>query len=568
MSKKGSLQLPVHRPAGGWKVVWGVLLSAAVLWSCAPERPPQIETVRFGRQVLEVVLNGKGHVAAVSVYDGTTLAGQAGAGTAPGRTVVETAWQPGHTYRIQAALKELSTPLEISVTAPAAPEPMVTGSLALEEKVNPWQLTESRYLGGRTAISADGRFGAVGTEDSRLLLLKMDAFEPLWTKRLGEGRLLFLTFTPAGDGLLVGEQSRDGFLYCFETTSGRLRWRFRAADVVGESESGSGRHPVFDYIALGRSDPLRCYAAAKRQYWKDGDYFYHTRMLCLDIATGREVWRYPQTVNMDAGPSKTTVDAAQRFVVFNNFKRMPVCDQAVYCLDAASGRLLWQWVYDPPYAGHKQLTWRGLDISADGTRVALFAQDGRAFLLENPAALNPPADRPRVIWEKSVTRLIRVGDMDLYGYGALARFSGPQLFLVSGNTHALMHEKAGASIDHPQSNTLFAYNLAGDLLWMHKLGGIAYNVELSADRRYLLMPVRNSRSQADTLHQGIYLFDLQRPGGGRDKLLWHFQTAGICLDGSLSGDGRRILALEYPLDMDPREEFVDVRGAHRVFGLR
>jgi outer membrane protein assembly factor BamB len=568
MIPAGILQSPANLQARGWKTVWAILLSAALLWSCTPKHPPQIEAVHFGRQALEVVLTGKGPVAAVSVFDGTKLAGRAGPGAAPGRIIVAAAWLPGRIYRIQAALEDKSTPLEISVTAPDAPEPILSGSLTLEEKVDPWQLTESRYLGGRTALSADGRFGAAGTEDSRLLLLDMDSFQPLWTKRLGEGRLLFLTFTPAGDGLLVGEQSRDGFLYCFETASGRLRWKFRAADVVGESESGSGRHPVFDYIALGRSDPLRCYAAAKRQYWKDGDYFYHTRMLCLDVATGREVWRYPRTANMDAGPSKVAVDAAQRFVVFNNFKRMTVCDQAVYCLDAASGELLWQWVYDPPYEGHKQLTWRGMDISADGSRVALFAQDGRAFLLENPAALHPPAAHPRVIWQKAVTRLIRVGDMDLYGYGALARFSGSQLFLVSGNTHALMHDKAGAAIDHPQSNTLFAYSLQGELLWMYKLGGIAYNVDLSADRRYLLMPVRSSRSQVDTRHQGIYLFDLQRPGGGSEKLLWHFRTPGICLDGSLSGNGGRIVALEYPLDMDPREQFVDVRGAHRVFELR
>lgn len=551
-----------------WVAVWLCGVSLLCVVACGQKTPPEIETVRFGRHALEVALNCEAQVVAAYVFEGQKKAGEAGVNARTDRIIVDVAWHPGRTYRIHVMLKEKATPLEVLKTAPAGPEPLVTGRMELKEEVVPWQLHESRYLGGRTAASSCGRYGAVGTEKSHLYLLDMSTATPLWQKQLGEGRLLFLTFTPSGKYLLVGEQSRDGYLYCFESATGRTLWKFRAVDEVGASEPGSDRHPVIDYIALGQSGPLRCYVAAKRQYWQAGDFFYHSRICCLDIETGRVIWRYPQHGTMDAGPSKVAVDAAQRFVVFNNFKRMPVCDQAVYCLDAASGQLRWNWVYDPMYEGHKQLTWRGMDISEDGCHVALFSQDGRAFFLENPGLAEPLDDRPKLLWQKAVTKLIRVGEMDLYGYGAVARFKGPYLFLASGTTHALVSKKAAVSIQHPLANTLFAFDRRGKLLWMHKLGGLAYNVEISDDLRYLLMPVRCRRSQNETTHQGVYLFDLNVPGGGAAKLLWHYNMPGICLAGSLSGDGRRLLALEYPLDMDLREEFVDVRGAHRVYCLR
>jgi len=474
--------------------VWLCCFCFLCLISCGPQKPLEIEKVRFGRQSLEVLLSDKSPVAAVSVFEGTEKIA-ASDSSSPQASIVDLAWQPGRTYRILVTPKGQDRPMEVSRTAPAAPEPLLTGSMELVEEIVPWQLLESRYLGGRTAISADGRIGAVGTENSWLYVFDAASAATRWKKKLGEGRLLFISFTPSGEYLLVGEQSRDSFLYCFEVATGRLLWRFRGADVVGESESGSSRHPVIADVALAKNGPLRCYVTTKRQYWKDGDYFYIGRVACLDLSTGRTIWQYPKEENMDAGPSRMVVDADQRFVVFSNYKRAPVHDQAIYCLDAATGELLWDWGFEPGFPGDKQLIWRGMDISADGRLVGVFAQNGRGFLLENRAALSPPEKQPRLIWQKSITRPVRVDNLDLYGYGAVARFQGHTLLLASGSTHAVMNKQAATTIEHPQSNTLFAYSEQGGLLWLHKIGGMVYNIELSADQRYLLMPVLSSRGQ-------------------------------------------------------------------------
>ncbi len=538
-----------------------------ILISCSSQKTPEIDKVIFGRQALAVSLNNKTPVETVRVFEGEKEIGSSVAAPSLG-SIVDFPWQPGNSYRLLITPQGRTSPLETLRTAPASPEPLRTGSMELVEEIVPWQLSDSRYLGGRTAISADGRIGAVGTENSWLYVFDAATAATLWKKKLGEGRLLCISFTPSGEYLLVGEQSRDSFLYCFEAATGRLVWRFRGADVVGESESGSGRHPVIADVVFAKNDPSRCYLTTKRQYWKGGDYFYIGRVVCLDLSTGRTIWQYPKDENMDAGPSRMAIDADQRFVVFSNYKRAPVHDRAIYCLDAVTGELLWDWGFEPGFPGDKQLIWRGMDISADGRLVGVFAQNGRGFLLENRAALSPPEKKPRLLWQERITRPLRVDNLDLYGSGALARFQGHTLLLASGSTHAVMNKQAANTIEHPQANTLFAYSEQGELLWLHKIGGMAYNIELSADERYLLMPVRSSRSQIDTLQQGVYLFDLTRPGGGDAKLLWHHNTPGICLDGSLSADGRRMVALEYPLDMDGRADFQDIHGTHQIHCLR
>ncbi len=65
-----------------------------------------------------------------------------------------------------------------------------------------------------------------------------------------------------------------------------------------------------------------------------------------------------------------------------------------------------------------------------------------------------------------------------------------------------------------------------------------------------------------------YLFDNSRPGGAANRLVWFFHTDGMSLSADISRDGRYIALLEYPVDMDIRDEFQDVKGKHRVYILR
>jgi hypothetical protein len=42
----------------------------------------------------------------------------------------------------------------------------------------------------------------------------------------------------------------------------------------------------------------------------------------------------------------------------------------------------------------------------------------------------------------------------------------------------------------------------------------------------------------------------------------------MALSADISRDGRYVTLLEYPVDMDTRDEFQDVKGRHRVYILR
>lgn len=105
--------------------------------------------------------------------------------------------------------------------------------------------------------------------------------------------------------------------------------------------------------------------------------------------------------------------------------------------------------------------------------------------------------------------------------------------------------------------------------WDHKLS-FAYTdtKKEGVDGRYILIAATHSRIEKDTSRHGVYLFDNQIPGGASRKLVWFYHTEGICLSADISSDGRYIAALEYPIDMDRRDEFEDVRGRHMVYLLR
>jgi hypothetical protein len=59
---------------------------------------------------------------------------------------------------------------------------------------------------------------------------------------------------------------------------------------------------------------------------------------------------------------------------------------------------------------------------------------------------------------------------------------------------------------------------------------------------------------------GIYCFD-----HSRKELLWHFPFGGIGIACGISPDGRYIVGIEGPIDMDPRAEYKREVGKHRIW---
>ena len=118
---------------------------------------------------------------------------------------------------------------------------------------------------------------------------------------------------------------------------------------------------------------------------------------------------------------------------------------------------------------------------------------------------------------------------------------------LTGDTKARQGKRQPA-FEHPTANSLFIYNLKGELKWTSRVGGASYTdrIHASADGRYIVIPVWYNRIKKAPLLHGLYLFDNSRTGGSSNKLLWLFHTAGMCLSAIYPGMENTLPCLSIP----------------------
>ncbi len=543
-----------------------------LLMGCSNDSAIEIKEVIFGRELVAVKLSRAVPMEAVSLLEGETELARGSGVASSGLYLLDWLWEPGREYTLRAAPGGGEADAIVRLKSPEKPSPVVIGTVDLESDVTPRGIRDSAYLGGRVTVSPDGELAAVGTELSNVRLFRMADGRELWSKRIGEGRILEIDFAAGGKRLLVGEQSRDAYVYCFDTQTGEELWKYRTANDVGEMQQGDprSRWPVIAGMAVVQSEEsgeARCYIAAKRQYEEQSRLLARSKLYSFDVASGAALWTFPAEGSMDASPSMLTTDAHGRTLLFNNWKKGKVFNKALYGLSGETGKELWGWDFAQLYPGREYLLWHGFGISPDGNRVVVFSQDGRGFLLDHQALLQSSGSQG-LIWEREISKPVMVNGLRLIGQGAKAHVNDRHIVLATGNTIVQQASNAKTFIEHPNGNSVFIYDLEGCLLWTYKPGGLCYDIPVSVDGRYVIFGAAHSRAEKNTSGHGVYVFDNSRPGSASERLDWFLHTEGMCLSTATSADGKRIAALEYPLDMDPRSEFEDIRGRHRLYFLR
>lgn len=406
---------------------------------------------------------------------------------------------------------------------------------------------------GLLRFSPDGQYLAVSSSsDGQLHIIDVKKQKIAYAKDLGIGRFTVAEYSPDSKYLYVGEQSPDGFLYCYSLADGRKIWQKRTADLLGYNLASKSYSSVND-IKLDSKGHL--YFIGGRIF-KQSSYKYNTIVYCLDAVSGRELWCFPKTGTMDVSSYLLATDNKGEKLIVNTNGLNAVQNTkyrlgSVYILDGKTGKLEKEVFFPTDKLFKNAVIWHNINITADAKRIGVFSNDGTAYLLD---------DDGQLIWQKRLTVPKKINEVLLHASGRKCYFVNGQVIFSTSNTSDLGKGRPDLALEHPNSNTIFAYDLKGRLLWKWKGGGLLNEQRFSRDGRYMVCSVANNCATKEPGVHGVYLLKIDEK---QANLVREFHSAkkGPIIAADISADGRYIAGLEIPVLL---EDNISVLGKYQV----
>jgi outer membrane protein assembly factor BamB len=547
-----------------WLIALGVYLSFALLPSLTATAAEPIVQVRFVREglLLEPGL-------AASARESLRVNGmpQPASAAPGGGTLVARTWRPREIVRLE--WRGVAGAQQRELRAPLRPEPWVVATL-------PWEGPDERGTISSLAFSQDGAWLAVGSLDGQAAIFALPSPRPVWTLRRAGRAIKQVLFDPhAGGGaarLIVGEQGPEGRVAAYRWRAGHEpEWSFDTAVELGTSQPADpdGPYGWVTYPGLYRmlwaGDAL---VAAFTHSWPgEQGRLARGRLYALNPERGTLRWAFPAE-----GPLErifTWADAAGGLLALPvqlplgaALPLPPDAESALVVLDGATGRVDFRVRVParPPrrFAG----IWRGVAFSPGGAHLALSTEDGRALLFDRAEA----GWRPRRELEL-VRPLELAGAIVTATNGTLAATARGPLFLTGRTYIPSEYRRPGQEplAEHPQGNTLFARDWAGEPLWQWRLDADLMGLAVEADAGLLALAEGHVEDPARGGFEGLALLDLR--GDAAQPVLFRVPVQGRApYDGvALSPGGAWIALAEAPLRNTLTAER---RGAHRIHLLR
>ncbi|BBO81946.1 dehydrogenase [Desulfosarcina ovata subsp. sediminis] len=495
-------------------------------------------------------------------------------GTA-GQALIDLAWCNNTKYDLEVVTDKAS--LAMPVYAPEKPSPVKIAEIPLEDL----EKKEMEYLyyawrGAQVRFSPDGAFIGVGSKGGYVYLVRVSSKKIVWKHKIPEGRVSKVAFTNDGK-LIAAEESRDGNVYCFDVNSGDLLWTYRSAndfDMQGFHPKTMGdRFTNYPLVCWGLCVDAKSnvYVMIRHNLEKTVNgrrKSMTTALVCrLNTQNGEPVWRFP--INTSAWGLILSRDG--RFV----FAEIGFAKEAVLSvLDTRSGTPLWQYTFTSPAKGPRSRWGTGFNgaISPDGRYVAINqTYPSTTFLFDNTKSIE--SGRPELLWKNQFLKTLDVGGIPIGTSSINIELTDTELIFSTYRAQATGRSTSPTAVPamHPDADTLFVYDFNGNLKWKWKIGDGTWNSEgiISTDGRYIVLPIGvvPSNALADPEGMGVYVFELSRPGGASAKLDWFHHTEGFAYKGDISPDGKTIVVLEGPFDVDPDPLKEDIRGKHRLIIL-
>ncbi|MBX3413114.1 MAG: hypothetical protein KF708_10535 [Pirellulales bacterium] len=538
------------------------------------------DPVQFVRQGLSVSVPGDVSIRdaagnAIDIDDSVTL----DEGSSQ-RQILFFDWQPRAEYRITVDRKA-----EQAMRAPAAPSPYLVRTIPLEDA----SASAGAGMGAATGtppdsvvrFSPDNRLLAIGTLAGHLRVVDIFTGKLLHHQRISEGQIKQLAWSPDGRQLYVGEQSPDANLFALALPSEhgnakafRRIWTLRLADQLESSRLPPGdRYGVYSLPAvhdLAVSDDGRLFVVGLHS-WSVGGTPRVRSMLYSVSADGKTLWQFPGERAAELSITHAAIDAAGTKLVF--LANPPISPEAeprvrgntFYQLDGLSGEVVYRYSPNPLEPHFQRLeAWDSVAVSPRGDRFGLGLADGRALLFL------PQAGRPPRVETFELGTPVLVGGLPVAAACSYTRAFGDTIYFETQNSHVPFGSPQAAHqapAPHRGANMLTALGLEGSVRWRYRgpfaLSGVWCNrAEGEADPRWLMVTCRELPGAGEPGQFGFLLFDLARPGGGSDKLVYYYATEGpVIFNADISADGRWIAVTEVPA---PTPDGFDLYGTHQV----
>ncbi|EMA42586.1 outer membrane protein assembly factor BamB family protein [Halobiforma nitratireducens] len=376
----------------------------------------------------------------------------------------------------------------------------------------------SRHMWARSAVHVDGSLVVTGTWDGTVTAYDRRSLEVRWTTSRPDHPARIETLQrPNGTSVIVGGRGQRGRVAAYDADSGTERWRYDAADEVGDPV-GTGVFVLPHVVALEADRDGRLYAVARR-YERDGETRRWESAVYAFAPDGTVRWRYetdasPIAIDLDTDAGATGADRVA--VAYNRCPGRH--DNGLVVLEAETGDPVWTW--DPGTDGERRVG----DVSVDGETAAVASHGDRRGYLLGPGG----AER----WRIDLGVETDVGEETLYAYPNHASLSGGIVAFATGNTYAVdRRETAGR---HPNEHRLVAVDAeTGEARWGADLGGFARELAVDADTGTIGVPCAQHFRDRDTGTHAVRWFDRESGDGGHTSLEG-IATAAAVDDGTIA----------------------------------
>ncbi len=426
-------------------------------------------------------------------------------------------------------------------------------------------------------FSADGRRLAIGSFLGQLIVV--DVYAPgagqvAWQRKVAEGMVKQVCFSPDGNVLYYGEQSVDGFVGAVDWRRGQWLWTFRLADELKAGQPVREEAPFAIYQLPG------CY---RLLCLKDGD------LLVLGIHAwgepakrewmqrlsrvyrlspqGQVRWAFPAEGPMPltmpylaADPEGKRVAVLVGSSAGNTPEQYPYQSGSLVVLDGKTGDVLGGHHFEPYRPWFAEVGfWHSVAVSADGNRASVGMFDGRTFVFQ----LHPV----KVLREFAFGAPILISNIPVSAQATYTHLAPDGMAYFQTGNSSVPYASASQHVvsppgPHPMANTLHAVSPEGEVRWRFRSGHEYQGFWTSSDGRWLATCVH--REQKGIRDAGAMMFDTHRPGGSR-KLLYFYQVSGLTFfRADMAPDGSAFAFTEVPYQDPVTEKLIGTYQVHII----